>query len=67
MESPGGNVAFNAYHDLIEGYNAGTGTIYSVTLWAQWLANGTKAVVTSNGVIYPEWIVDSPIQVPPWI
>ncbi len=67
MEGAGGNVAFNSMHDLYEGYDSGTGMIYSVTLWVQWQAGGTKSVVTSGGSIYPEWIVDTPIQIPPWI
>ncbi|MFX1410031.1 MAG: ABC transporter substrate-binding protein [Promethearchaeota archaeon] len=67
MEGAGGNIGFNQYHDLIEGYNAITGKIYSVTLWVQWQAGGTKSVVTSGGHIYPEWIVDTPIEVPPWM
>jgi len=67
MESPGGNVAFNAMHDLIEGYNPVTKVIYSVTLWVQWQPDGTKQVVTTEGHIYPEWIVETPITIPPWL
>ncbi|MFX1322687.1 MAG: ABC transporter substrate-binding protein [Promethearchaeota archaeon] len=67
MEGAGGNVAFNARHDLVEGYDQDSGMIYSVTLWVQWQAGGTKSVVTSGGFIYPEWIVDTPIQIPPWM
>ncbi|MFX0030603.1 MAG: ABC transporter substrate-binding protein [Candidatus Hermodarchaeota archaeon] len=67
FEGPGGNTGFTTTHDLYEGYDSVSGKIYSVTLWVQWLTNGTKAVVTSGGHIYPEWIVDTAIQVPPWI
>jgi branched-chain amino acid transport system substrate-binding protein len=67
MEGAGGNIAFNPRHDLIEGYNPVTKMIYSVTLWVQWQAGGTKSVVTSDGFIYPEWIVDTPIEIPPWL
>ncbi|NVM35548.1 MAG: ABC transporter substrate-binding protein [Candidatus Lokiarchaeota archaeon] len=66
FEGAGGNIAFNSYHDLYEGYDPVTEKIYSVTLWVQWQAGGTKSVVTSGGKIYPEWIVDAPIQIPSW-
>ncbi|MFX1375174.1 MAG: OmpL47-type beta-barrel domain-containing protein [Promethearchaeota archaeon] len=65
-EGAGGWVGFNEYHDLYEGYDIGTGKIYGVTLWAQWQSGGTKSILSSGGYIYPEWIVDAPIQMPPW-
>ncbi|MEE9376600.1 MAG: ABC transporter substrate-binding protein [Candidatus Lokiarchaeia archaeon] len=65
-EGASGNTAFNSNHDLIEGFDPVTEKIYGVTLWVQWQTGGTKSVVTSNGVIYPEWIVDADIQIPSW-
>lgn len=62
----GGNIAFNENHDLYEGYDPVTEKIFSVTLWVQWQNGGKKSVVTSAGSIYPEWIVDAPIQIPFW-
>jgi len=67
FEGAGGNIGFTLYHDLIEGYDPITETIYSVALWVQWQSGGTKSIVTSNGYIYPEWIVDAPMQIPPWL
>ncbi|MFX1316163.1 MAG: OmpL47-type beta-barrel domain-containing protein [Promethearchaeota archaeon] len=67
FEGTGGNVAFNSYHDLIEGYDQITKKIYSVALWVQWQSGGTKSIVTSSDYIYPEWIVDAPMQIPPWL
>ncbi len=67
MEGAGGNIAFNSNHDLIEGYDPITKKIYSVALWVQWQTGGTKSIVSSGGHIYPEWIVDAPIQIPPWL
>jgi len=66
LEGAGGNIAFNLNHDLVEGYDPVTKKLYSVTLWVQWQAGGTKSVVTSADTIYPEWIVDAPIQIPFW-
>ncbi|MFX1326873.1 MAG: ABC transporter substrate-binding protein [Promethearchaeota archaeon] len=63
-EGAGGWTGFTSTHDLYEGYDPATQRIYSVTLWVQWQDDGTKKVVTSGGHIYPEWIVDTPIQFP---
>ncbi|MFX1375176.1 MAG: ABC transporter substrate-binding protein [Promethearchaeota archaeon] len=67
FEGAGGNIAFNFMHDLIEGYDPISEIIYSTYLWKQWQSGGTQSIVTSAGYIYPEWIVDSAIQIPPWM
>ncbi len=46
----GGNAAFTREHDVYEGYPFG------YTLFVQWQAGGTKAVVPSFGAVYPDSI-----------
>ncbi|MHA2211767.1 MAG: ABC transporter substrate-binding protein [Candidatus Thorarchaeota archaeon] len=64
FESAGGNFAFLASHDLYEGYIGNT--VYSVTLFTQWQADGAKEAVSTGGLIYPDSIVTGPLTLPPW-
>ncbi len=64
FEGAGGNAAFTESHDLLEGYIGDT--IYSVTLFTQWQADGAKEVVTTAGLIYPDSIVTATLSIPPW-
>jgi branched-chain amino acid transport system substrate-binding protein len=56
FEAAGGNIAFTESHDVFEGYIGDT--VYSVTLFTQWQANGYKKAVSSGGLIYPDFCCD---------
>ncbi|MFW9788254.1 MAG: ABC transporter substrate-binding protein [Candidatus Thorarchaeota archaeon] len=56
----GGNVAWTLGHDLLES------PLYSYTLFCQWQPDGTKQVVSSGGLIYPDSIVTAPLAIPSW-
>jgi branched-chain amino acid transport system substrate-binding protein len=56
----GGRIAWTLGHDLFEGPD------YSYTLFCQWQDDGTKQVVSSGGLIYPDSIVTAPFQLPQW-
>ncbi|MFX1482503.1 MAG: ABC transporter substrate-binding protein [Promethearchaeota archaeon] len=64
LEGAGGNVAFLASHDLFAGYI--NNTIYSVSIYAQWQADGKKECITSGNLLYPDYIVTAPISLPTW-
>jgi branched-chain amino acid transport system substrate-binding protein len=64
FEGAGGNIAFTPGHDLFEGYIGNT--IYSVTLFCQWQANGQKECVSTGGLVYPDSIVTADLALPPW-
>ncbi|MFW9913754.1 MAG: hypothetical protein ACFFEU_14850, partial [Candidatus Thorarchaeota archaeon] len=66
LEAASGNIAFTSSHDLFEGYNSGTGTIYSVALVVQWQADGAKECISTGTLIYPNSIVTAPLTIPPW-
>ncbi|MFX1294925.1 MAG: ABC transporter substrate-binding protein [Promethearchaeota archaeon] len=65
-EGVAGNIGFTAWHDLEAGYNVTSGKVYSTGLFCQWQAGGTKAVVSSGGTGYPEYLVTAPLALPPW-
>ncbi|MHA2058786.1 MAG: ABC transporter substrate-binding protein [Candidatus Thorarchaeota archaeon] len=56
----GGNIAFTPTHDLFEG------PLHSYTLFCQWQPDGTKQVVSSGNLIYPDSIVTAPLAIPEW-
>lgn len=56
----GGNIAYTPGHDLRMGPD------YSYTLFTQWQADGTKVVVSSGGLLYPENIVTGTLSIPSW-
>jgi branched-chain amino acid transport system substrate-binding protein len=64
FEAAAGNIAFTPSHDVFEGYIGDT--IYSVTLFTQWQADGVKEAVSSGGLIYPDSIVTAGLTLPPW-
>jgi ABC-type branched-subunit amino acid transport system substrate-binding protein len=64
LEGAGGNTAFIASHDLFAGYIGDT--IYGVSIYAQWQADGKKECVSSGSLLYPEYIVTAPLSLPPW-
>ncbi|MGY5876472.1 MAG: ABC transporter substrate-binding protein [Candidatus Thorarchaeota archaeon] len=66
LEAASGHIAFTAIHDLYEGYDPISGTIYSVTLFVQWQADGAKECVSSGGQVYPEYVVTAPLVLPSW-
>ncbi|MGB5912022.1 MAG: ABC transporter substrate-binding protein [Promethearchaeia archaeon] len=55
-----GSVAWNPSHDVEVGWP------YGSTLYCQWQADGSKSVVTSGNLIYPDSIVTGSITLPPW-
>jgi ABC-type branched-subunit amino acid transport system substrate-binding protein len=62
--SVGGAGAFwPGSHDLVAGYP------YGYTLFCQWHNDGTKAIVTSYGSIYPSDALTGiqPLMLPPWL
>ena len=54
------HIAWNPSHDLEVGWPFGT------TLYCQWQADGSKHVITSGNLLYPDSIVTGPISLPPW-
>jgi len=63
LAGAGGMAAFTVSHDIQEGYP------YGYTLFVQWQADGTKAVVPSGGLpygIYPNSLVTGAYQTPTW-
>jgi branched-chain amino acid transport system substrate-binding protein len=66
LETAAGNTAFYASHDIVEGYDPVSGTIYGVTLFTQWQADGAKECVSSGGLVYPEYVVTAPLSLPSW-
>jgi len=61
LEGAGGMTAFTVSHDIQEGYP------YGYTLFVQWQADGTKAVVPSGDLpygIYPDSLVTGAYQTP---
>lgn len=56
----GGRVAWTLGHDLLESPS------YSYTLFCQWQDDGTKQVMSSGGLIYPDSIVTASFQLPQW-
>ena len=63
-EGVAGNVAYTPGHDLFVGYS--DTTIYSISIYCQWQAGGHKACVSTGGLLYPEYIVTNPLELPPW-
>ena len=55
-----GMFAFNPAHDVEVGWPYGT------TLYCQWQADGSKSVVSSGNLLYPDSIVTGAIALPPW-
>ena len=66
LEGAWGHLAFTGYHDLVEGYDPVSGTIYAVTLVVQWQADGAKECLSTGGVVYPEYVVTGPLVLPSW-
>jgi hypothetical protein len=64
LEAASGNIAFTPSHDLYEGYEGNT--IYAVTLFVQWQADGAKECISTGGVVYPEFVVTAPMTLPSW-
>jgi hypothetical protein len=60
LAGAGGLGAYTTSHDIQEGYP------YGYTLFVQWQADGTKAVVSSGGLVYPDTIVTGSYQTPTW-
>ncbi len=65
LEGANGHIAFTKWHDAFEGYDAGTGMIYSVTLMVQW-QDGGKEVLATGGAVYPDHLATASIQIPSW-
>lgn len=66
LEGAGGHIAFTDWHDLWEGYDPVTGKIYGLALFTQWQAGGQKQVISTGGVVYPEYVVTAPLTLPSW-
>jgi branched-chain amino acid transport system substrate-binding protein len=60
LPGAGGMGVYTLSHDILEGYP------YGYTLFVQWQADGTKAVVSSGGLVYPDSIVTGSYQTPNW-
>jgi branched-chain amino acid transport system substrate-binding protein len=60
LAGAGGLGAYTTSHDIQEGYP------YGYTLFVQWQADGTKAVVPSGGYVYPDDVVTGLYQTPNW-
>ncbi|UCC19818.1 MAG: hypothetical protein JSV62_00640, partial [Promethearchaeota archaeon] len=56
----GSNIAFTPNHDLLSGWPYGT------SIFCQWYSDGTKAVLSSGGLLYPESIPMGYLKLPPW-
>ncbi|MFX1420121.1 MAG: Loki-CTERM sorting domain-containing protein [Promethearchaeota archaeon] len=56
---PGAYIAFTPNHDLLSGWPYGT------SLFCQWY-DGSKAVLSSGGSLYPESIPTGYLKLPPW-
>ena len=65
LEGANGHIAFTPWHDAFEGYDAGTGMIYSVTLMVQW-QDGGKEVLATGGAVYPDHLATASLQIPSW-
>jgi branched-chain amino acid transport system substrate-binding protein len=63
-EAAGANIAFTPTHDVFLGYIGDT--IYSVTLFTQWQANGYKYAVSTGGLLYPDSLATGTLSLPPW-
>ncbi|MFW9829675.1 MAG: ABC transporter substrate-binding protein [Candidatus Thorarchaeota archaeon] len=55
-----GYVGWNKAHDAVVGWPYGT------TLYCQWKPDGSKSVISSGNVLYPDSIVTGAIAIPPW-
>ena len=55
-----GNIAFSWSHDLVEGWP------YGYNLFCQWQMDGTKEVIPSWGLVYPNSIVTGSLSIPYW-
>ena len=64
-EGVNGHIAYTEWHDAFEGYDAGTGMIYSVTLMVQW-QDGAKQVLKTGGAVYPDHLATGDLQIPSW-
>ncbi len=64
LAGAGGNTAWTPSHDLFMGYVGNT--IYSVTLFTQWQANGAKECVSTGGLVYPDSVVTATLSLPSW-
>jgi len=60
LPGAGGLAAFTTSHDVQEGYP------YGYTLFVQWHDDGSKAVVTTGGYVYPDTVVTGAYQLPAW-
>ena len=56
----GGNLAFTSSHDVFAG--AGFSTIF----FCQWQAGGTKVILSSGGLVWPDSVGVSPMVLPPY-
>ena len=65
LEGANGHIAFTRWHDAYEGYDAGTGMIYSVTLMVQW-QDGGKVVLPTGGAVYPDTLATGTLSIPSW-
>ncbi len=65
LEGANGHIAFTKWHDAFEGYDVGTGMIYSVTLMVQW-QDGAKVVLPTGGAVYPDHLATGSLVIPPW-
>ena len=61
LPGAGGLGAFTGSHDVVEGYP------YGYTLFVQWQAGATKAVVTTGGYVYSDAVVTGGYQLPAWL
>lgn len=61
LEGASGRIAFWGTHDIVEGYP------YGCTLFGQWQANGTKVVIPTYGMVYPDSIATGNYVVAPWV
>ncbi|MFX1588775.1 MAG: ABC transporter substrate-binding protein, partial [Promethearchaeota archaeon] len=59
-----GSSAWNPSHDVVSSIEAGWP--YGCTLYCQWQTDGTKNVISSGNLLYPDSIVTGPLTLPPW-
>ncbi len=59
-----GSVAWNPSHDIVSSIEAGWP--FGSTLYCQWQTDGTKHVISSGNLLYPDSIVTGPLAIPPW-
>jgi branched-chain amino acid transport system substrate-binding protein len=60
LEGAGGNIAFLGNHEIREGYP------FAYALFCQWQDDGTKRVVTTGNLVYPDTLVTGAYSTPAW-